>query len=161
MTVLVVMLILATMVMGSYLSIRDKARRSLCQNNLRNLHVAGVGYLTDHENVWPQVPTNDLKDPNYALSWISAFRPYGMAPINWICPSVQAALGIDYNVYPRLDYFATPFAPTPRAASRYATQPWFVERADIHGDGNLVIFANGQVKSLQEVVRDLGQQTIQ
>jgi prepilin-type N-terminal cleavage/methylation domain-containing protein len=152
-TVIVVIAILSTMVIGSYVSIRDKARRSACENNLRNLHVAMDSYLSDNDGIWPQVPANDLKDPNYPLQWISVLRPYKLAPVNWICPSVQAAIGVDYNQYPRLDYLPTPFGNSPRAAYRFATQPWFVERADIHGDGNLLIFANGEMKSLNQVVR--------
>lgn len=159
-TVVVIIGILATMIIGSWLSIREKARRSSCQNNLKNLHVAMTGYLTDNENIWPQIPTNNLKDPNYALSWIAKLQPYKLAPVNWICPSVQAVLGLDYNKYPRLDYLPTPFGTQSRAAFQYATQPWFIERADIHGDGNLLIFADGGIKSLNEVVRDVPLQTL-
>jgi prepilin-type N-terminal cleavage/methylation domain-containing protein len=158
-TVIVVIAILSTMAIGGWVSIRDKARRSACVNNLKGLHVAMSGYLTDNGGIWPQVPTDNLKDPNYALSWIKALQPYKLAPVNWICPSVQAAIGVDYNHFPRLDYLPTPFGTAPRVAFRYATQPWFIERADIHGDGNLVIYANGGVKSMNEVVRDAHTQT--
>lgn len=158
-TVLVVISLLATMVFGSYSALRDRARRGACVNNLVNLHVAMASYLTDNEGMWPQVPSNNLSDPNYAISWINVLRPYKLTEINWICPSVQAAIGLSYIKYPRLDYLATPFGTQARAAYQYATQPWFIERADIHGDGNLLIFANGAVKSVNDAARDAAQQS--
>jgi type II secretory pathway pseudopilin PulG len=158
-TVMVIMGILFVLIIDGYTSLRAKAERAACQNNLRGLHVAASGYVTDH-NSWPQIPTTDLKNPEYALAWIAAFKPYGLAPINWICPSVQHALGnMNYNVYPRLDYFGTPFDSSPRAPFLYPTHPWFTERGDMHGDGNLVVFANGSVRSLKEVVRETQNQT--
>lgn len=158
-TVLVVISILGTMAFASYTALRDKARRSSCVNNLLNLHVAMASYLTDQEGIWPQIRTSSLTDPNYAIAWVNALRPYKLAEINWICPSCQAAIGLDYIKYPRLDYLATPFGTQPRAAYQYATQPWFIERADIHGDGNMLIFANGSIKSLNQAAQDAMQQS--
>lgn len=160
-TVIVVIAILATMVTASYSALRDKARRGACINNLLNLHVGMESYLTDHDGVWPQVPNSNLRDPKYAMAWVDSLRPYKLTEINWICPSVQAAIGVNYVTFPRVDYLPTPFGTTARAAFQYGTQPWFVERADIHGDGNMMIFANGQIKSLNEAARDALTQSFQ
>jgi len=157
-TVLVVISILATMVFASYVSLREKARRAACVNNLLNLHVSMDSYLTDHDGLWPQIPSGNLGDPNYAIAWVNVLRPYKLAEINWICPSVQAALGVNYVKYPRLDYLPTPFGTQTREAYQHGTQPWFVERADIHGDGNLLIFANGNVKTIYQAFSDALQQ---
>lgn len=159
-TVIVVIVILATMAIGSYSSIRDRARRAGCSNNLTGLHVAVASYLSDHDWVWPQVSTDSPTDPAFAQAWIGYLKPYKMQPVNWCCPAIQAAIGLDPNLYPRLDYFPTPFDATPRIAFKYATQPWFVERADIHGDGNMLIYASGEIKSLDDVYRDSRVQTL-
>jgi len=160
-TVLVVISILATMIFASYSALRDKARRASCINNLLNLHVGMASYLTDHDGLWPQVPNDNLRDPNFAMGWVNVLRPYKLTEINWICPSVQAALGVNYMKYPRLDYLPTPFGTQVRAAYQYGTQPWFVERADIHGDGNMLIFANGAIKTTNQAFADAFQQSVQ
>ena len=41
----------------------------------------------------------------------------------------------------------------PRTPFKWPTHPWFVERGDVHGDGQLVIFTNSEVKSLKEIFR--------
>ena len=153
-TTMIVIGILFAMSVQIYASIRQKAERALCQGNLRNLYATASAYLMDQKQ-WPQVAATDLKNPQYALDWINTFKPYGLTSKNWICPSVQYALGnINYDVFPRLDYFPAGFGDGPRTPYLYPSHPWFVERGDVHGDGNLAILANGQVKSLQEIVRD-------
>ena len=151
-TVIVIISILSLLGSAVFMGWEGKAARAACQSNLRVLYTGAPAYLTDNE-VWPQIPTTDIHDPQYAIAWVKVFQPYGVAPKNWICPAVQKALGnMDYNQYPRVDYFAMPFGDKPRAAFLYPTQPWFVERADIHGDGNLVIFTNGSTGSVQEIL---------
>lgn len=142
--------ILAVMAIGTYTSLQGKAERASCVNNLRGLYAATASYV-DEQGQWPQISTKDVQNLEYAKAWIAALSRYGIGPTNWICKSVQFALhGQDYMKYPRVDYIAMPFGPGARDAYRWANQPWFVERGDMHGDGNLMIFPNGQVRSLQE-----------
>jgi prepilin-type N-terminal cleavage/methylation domain-containing protein len=156
MTVIVVILILPVIVLQVTGTIKDKAERANCTSNLRNLYTGASSYLQDHQE-WPQI----RESPNsteYAQKWLAALTKYGITERNWLCPSVQRQMknsqpltGTDF----RADYFATPFNNKPSTPYRWSTQPWFVERGNVHGDGNLMIFASGQVKSLKETIRDM------
>ena len=92
MTSVVVVSILYVMALESFSYIRRKAERSKCESNLRSLYAAASAYVTDHGS-WPQIPVDDLDDPAYAKAWIDAFTPYKFGRINWICPTIQTALG--------------------------------------------------------------------
>lgn len=155
-TVIVVISILAVLSIQSFAFLMERAQRVSCTNNLKSLYAAANSYVTDNQS-WPQVSTADIHDPSYAQAWIDAFSHYQIRNINWICPSVQRLLNNPDYIQPdnvRIDYLSTPFDANPTSPARYPTQPWFIERADVHGDGNLMIFANGQVKSLNDVLRD-------
>lgn len=160
MTVIVIVGILVTMLVPAVASMRGKAERASCANNLRGLYAGAHSYVQDHQS-WPQVSTRDIRDPGYALAWIQALEKYSISRKNWTCPSVQRTMG-NPDIYDdraaRVDYFATPFDSKPMSPFRWPTQPWFIERGDVHGDGNLIIFTNGQLKSLTEVRRDTTRQ---
>ena len=151
-TVLMVIGILAVMLIPAYASVRLRAQRVSCIANLKNLYVAANAHTQDRQS-WPQIPTKNLQSPGYANGWIEALRPYGIGPGNWICPTVQDLLR-DSGSTPRIDYLAMPFAATAGAPYRYPTHPWFVERADVHGEGQMLILASGEIYSSKDVARD-------
>lgn len=151
MTVVAVVAILCVMSIGAYQALTGKAQRASCQSNLRSLYAAAAAHVED-QGAWPQISTGDPERPAYAREWIDAFKSYGIGRVNWVCPSVQKILGnpdLEENV--RVDYFGTRFGDAPRAAYEWPMHPWFMERGDVHGDGNLVIFANGRLLSISEV----------
>lgn len=155
-TVVVVMGILSLMVASSYSAIKNKAQRGRCIVNLQTLYAAGASYLQD-QGSWPQIPVNDLEDPAFAKAWINAFKPYKLDQVNWVCDAVQKELGNPpLDEEPRLDYIPTSFDAKPSSPYLYPTHPWFIERADVHGGGNLLIFTNGQIHTLQELRRAAG-----
>lgn len=142
------------MAVGAYDSVKGKAARASCAANLRGLYTATTSFV-EEQGHWPQISTQDIKKPAYAEAWVGALSKYGIASRNWICSSVQLALrGHDFVAYPRVDYLGMPFGPEPRAAYQWPNQPWFVERGDMHGDGNLLILTNGRLLSLEEFRRD-------
>lgn len=151
-TVLMVIGILAVMLIPAYSSVRVRAQRVSCITNLKNLYVAANAHTQDRQS-WPQIPTANLQSPSYADGWIEALRPYGINPENWICPTVRDLLR-DSGSASRIDYLGMPFAATVSAPYRYQTHPWFVERADVHGEGQMLILANGEIYSSREVARD-------
>ena len=51
----------------------------------------------------------------------------------------------------RADYVAMPFDGKRITPSRWPNQPWFVERGNMHGNGNLLILANGSVTDLNSL----------
>ena len=50
----------------------------------------------------------------------------------------------------------TAFGPTPGLATRWATHPWLIERADSHGQGPLICFPDGSVKPFNKVLAEQG-----
>ena len=156
MTVVIVIAILGALSIQAYAFLIERAQRVNCTTNLKSLYTAASAYTNDYKS-WPQVSTTNVQDPSYAQAWMAALAPYQITAANWICPSVQRLLKNPDYMQPeniRLDYFATPFDANPVSPSKYPTQPWFVERGNMHGDGNLMIFASGQVKSLNEALQD-------
>lgn len=157
-TVIVIIAILAMMVapVASYLKLR--AELTSCTGNMKGLHVASANYVTDAKH-WPQIDTKLIGKPEFALAWYDALRPYGIGPINWVCPSAQRLQNSPDLSNPkkaRVDYHATPFDTQPQTPYKWPTQPWFVEVGDFHGDGPLIIFCNGNTKSLRQHLRDTG-----
>lgn len=152
MTVIVVISILAVMVFSTVTALKGKAERGRCVGNLTGLYAAGISYLNDNGS-WPQIPVTDIEDPAFARAWMAAFKPYQIGVPNWTCNTVQRAIGnppIDPE-NPRIDYTPVSFDNRPSSPWMFPTHPWFIERADVHGDGNLIIFTNGQIHSLNDL----------
>ncbi len=156
MTVVVVISILAIMGVGVAKDIQRRAEHAKCAANLRSLYAAANVYVQDNSS-WPQVDYRLLRDDEtaYYKSWMQKLEKYGLAQINWLCPTIQREMGNPDMKDPqnlRIDYIASPFDDRPIAPFEYPHQPWFAERGDPHGKGNLIIMTNGQVVSLRELL---------
>jgi prepilin-type N-terminal cleavage/methylation domain-containing protein len=156
-TVVVIIAILAAIVLGVIGHLRGRAKRAQCMANLRALHVAAEVYLQQN-GAWPQIRRRDFPDPaDFANAWIDALASSGAERSTWICPSVQELLqSPDYYSTPehaRIDYIAMPFDDKPTTAHEWARQPWFVEVGNVHGSGNLMIFADGSIADLNSVAK--------
>lgn len=157
MTVILVVLILGVMLLPVYSGIERRAQKSGCIANLRSLHVATDLYLQEH-HTWPQIKTDGVDPKIVAANWISTLQPYGLSQINWLCPTVQKTLENPDMTDPentRLDYAASPFDTNPQTPFRWAKQPWFVEMADAHGNGQLILFPDGHVEELMDFLTQL------
>lgn len=155
-TVILIIAILLAMILPGFSYLKNRAERTTCMQNLRNIYVSTTVYLQDHGS-WPQVDPATLNTPEYPAAWVKALQPYSLAEKNWVCPSVQRALNNPDLTKPetrRIDYLATPFGDERNLPYKYPRQPWFIERGDMHGDGQLILFPDGQVQSLKEVLRD-------
>ena len=154
MTVIVIIAILALLLMPVYSSMRARAEKIQCMSNLRSLYVGAAAYITDHQQ-WPQINASLMSNPpTYASAWISALQPYGINQINWLCPTVQRQLGNPNVSLPnkqRVDYIAIPFDDKEGTPYLLKQTPWFIERGAVHADGNLMVFGDGSVKSLQDI----------
>lgn len=156
MTVIVVIGILFLLIMPSYSFLRGRAERAKCVSNLHSLYAAASAYVTD-QGAWPQIPVDDIDDPAYSQAWIDAFTPYKISRVNWICQTIQKVLGdppYEDAKHARIDYVGTPFDDKPESPRQWPNHPWFLERGNVHGDGNLIIFTNGQIKTLNEAKKD-------
>jgi prepilin-type N-terminal cleavage/methylation domain-containing protein len=158
MTVLVIIAILMVLILPIVGHLRQRAEVTSCTGNIKGLYVAAANYVTDAGH-WPQIDTKFFGKPEFAKAWQEVLAPYGIGRINWVCPTAQRMLNNPDLTKPenaRIDYHATPFDIQPQTPYRWATQPWFIEAGDFHGEGPLIIFAGGTVKSLRQHLRDTG-----
>lgn len=158
-----VIAILAILLTTMLSSMPARAQRVQCMANLRSLYIAAESYIQQNGS-WPQISISDddsdAADQNYAKAWIDALRPFGPSEKNWICPTVQNLLGNpDYMKVEntRVDYIATPFDDKPMSPHQWLKQPWFIESGDVHGQGNLIIFADGSLSDLNTAKKQTGQ----
>ena len=153
MTVAVIVAILIVLVVPAVQSVQGRFERVRCIKNLQSLHVAANLYVQEHQS-WPQIdPSRPPED--VAKDWIDALQPYGMTLPGWICPTVQRLLHSPDFTLPenrRTDYSGFPFSPEPQRPFQYATEPWFFEKNDVHSRGQLLIFRDGHVQTLSELI---------
>ena len=157
--VVAVVAILAALTIPVVSHLRARAQRVKCTNNLRNLSAAANLYLQQNGS-WPQIPPSSAEGPSdeYSKAWIAALAPFNATRETWICPTIQNLLGNpDFNEPDnvRIDYIATPFDDKPITPTQWARQPWFIERGNVHGSGNLIIFTDGSISDLNTVVRSV------
>jgi competence protein ComGC len=155
-TVIVVIGILITLLIPAFEVVRMRLDKAGCSSNLRSLYVAANAYIQQNGH-WPQINTSLLSQPNnaYDEAWIEAFAPYGLSRNNWICPTTQRDMGgPDYNQPEnyRADYVAMPYDIKPTTPYKWPTFPWFVEKGNVHGNGNLIVQSNGAVVELSQIV---------
>jgi prepilin-type N-terminal cleavage/methylation domain-containing protein len=151
--------ILALLIFGAVGGLRSRAQRAQCMANLRSLHVAANLHIQEH-NQWPQIyviANQEKTEEEFAELWIAALQPYGIERKTWICPSIQNDAGNPDYTKPenvRIDYIATAFDDKPGTPLEWPEQPWFIERGNMHGKGNLILFANGRVIQSDELILD-------
>ena len=116
---MIVMLVVAILFLLTYPVVNQVQRRvekTRCIANLRSLHVATNSYMQDH-HMWPQIAVTYQGDQTaLATAWIETLKPYGLAQINWICPTTQKGLNAPDLHDPtnvRLDYTAFPYGSNP------------------------------------------------
>jgi type II secretory pathway pseudopilin PulG len=152
MSCLVVIMILVILLVPAYEQVRMRLDKIACMNNLRQLYAGANSYVQEYGH-WPQVNPALLQAPNnaYSEAWIEDFIPFGISRGTWICPTMERDLGGPDYTQPanyRADYIAMPFDMKRITPYRWAFSPWFIERGNVHGNGNLVMQANGAVVEL-------------
>ena len=155
MTVIVIISILVVMVSPSFTYLQARARKVACIANLKSLHVAANSYVQDNHH-WPQIATAKSNDPVAAQGWIDIMKPYGLSQQNWVCPSIQQALhspDLSDPTKTRVDYFATPFNAKATAPFQQPKQPWFIEAADVHGNGQEILFPDGHIEEASDIIQ--------
>ena len=155
MIVLTIVAILATLLLPVYGRLRERAQKAQCMANLRSLYVATDLYI-QRNGSWPQIfLKNYTTDEDYANAWITALQPFGITRQTWICPTIQELLhNPAYNdaANARLDYISTGFDDKPTSPHQWPRQPWFIEAANVHGNGNLIIFTDGSTAETNNVL---------
>jgi len=139
-------------------AMRARAQRAQCTANLHTLYNAANRYVQQNGS-WPQISMGDSSNnsfQDYARGWIAALAPFGPTQQTWICPTIQNRTGNPNYWQPenvRIDYHAMAFDDKPMSPYKYSRHPWFIETADVHGHGNLIIFSDGSVSDLKTVRR--------
>jgi hypothetical protein len=137
---------------------RDRAGEAKCIANMRAICLGLHAHLEEHKNVWPQGP-HPTKTKEWEDFWLKVLAPYGVTPATWTCPSFDsqlAAATVPREERPKIYYTPTLFGPTPGIATRWSTQPWLIERGNAHGQGALICFPDGSIKSFNKVLAEMG-----
>jgi len=154
-TSVAVIAILAVLSIPAFNEARNHIERVNCTNNLHQLYVGMSAYYQQYHQ-WPQINPALLSQPNnaYDEAWIEALLPFGVDRATWICPTIEREMGGPDYTQPqnyRTDYIAMPFDSKPTTPLMWPSNPWFAERGNVHGNGNLVILANGSVTDLNSL----------
>jgi hypothetical protein len=159
--VLAAVLILTILIVLLSPNARDfllRAGEASCIANMRSVTIGLHGYLQDHQNVWPQGPSLN-EGSAWENFWLQALTNYGITEKTWQCPSFNSALAaqaVPNDERPKVHYVPTMFPAEPGAATRWSTQPWLIERANVHRDGPHICFPDGSVKSFNKVLAEQG-----
>jgi type II secretory pathway pseudopilin PulG len=148
-------LVLAVFIAPNYRPLLERAQGVICASHMRSICLAMDHYLNDHDQVWPQAPS-PADQRAWSDFWLATLAPYGITRSTWQCPTIRGLLRDAGDEGPILHYTPAMFDPTPGIARRWSTQPWLVEIANAHGQGALVCFPDGSVKSFNEIIREQG-----
>ncbi len=152
--VLLILGILAALILPNYQRILAAAQQVQCASNMRSIRVAIAHYMDDHNMVWPQGPPPESE--LWAPFWVSVLAPYKITERTWQCPTIRGYMKDTGETEFGIHYVPTTFDPTPNIANRWSTQPWLIEMADAHGNGPLICFPDGSVKSFNKVLAEEG-----
>lgn len=153
--------IVAILVVLFFPNARDfllRAGEAGCIANMRAITVGLHGYLQDNRNIWPQGPSLN-EEKAWEAFWLEVLKPYGITEKTWQCPAFNselAAQGVPADERPKVHYVPTMFTAEPGIATRWATQPWLIERANVHKNGPHICFPDGSVKSFNKVLAEQG-----
>ncbi len=149
---IVIIGILTALVFGGFQVARDRIESARCIQNLRSLHVGFDSYVRDNAS-WPQLEftQNPAED---GREWREALAKYGCGGDVWLCPTHTRLMDPeDVEALPyRIDYMPTKFSPGVFTPYRWAKQPWLIEIGDFHGKGAHILFPDGSVRTLNDVV---------
>jgi len=154
----IILAILAVVLLPNARDLIFRAGEVGCIANMRAVTVALHAYLQDHQQVWPQGPSLNDEGP-WEVFWLGVLKPYGIETKTWQCPAFNSALaakGIPVGERPKIHYVPTIFPATPGIATRWATQPWLIERSSVHKNGPHICFPDGSVKSFNKVLAEQG-----
>jgi prepilin-type N-terminal cleavage/methylation domain-containing protein len=139
--------ILSMLIFAGYPRFLASAQKAKCMSNLRGLHHSFSSYVTDVGN-WPQVPDFETSENQaYENWWIEMMLPHGVSREMWICPTIRKAQeSLPSRERSYMHYTPTEFDAKPITPRLWPTMPWFVEIANAHGQGALIIFADGSIE---------------
>jgi type II secretory pathway pseudopilin PulG len=156
--VIAILMILAVLVMPNFGKWVAKAQEARCMANMRSIHLGLSTYLNDNRDLWPQGPPPET-DAAWSEFWIRTLEPLGVPAGTWRCPTISGLIRTAKDTPfdgASIHYIPTMFTAAPGIARRWPTQPWLVERMDAHGNGALICFTDGSIKSFSKVLAEQG-----
>lgn len=153
--VMAIITVLGALIVAAVSRLPGAGDRARCSTNLRNLHLALDSYTKENEH-WPQQPDfSASQQEQYADWWITTLKPYGMTTGTWQCPALVRLGKIQaQGQTPRVHYSPTMFDAGPQTPYKWPGQPWVIEIANVHGRGALLIFPDGSVRDLEDVLAE-------
>jgi len=86
--VIAIIAILAAILFPVYAKLKEKARRTNCVSNLKQLGLALFTYADDYDGVLPDSPSIDQQaGPNDPAGLFTRVQPYVKSQGVWVCPS--------------------------------------------------------------------------
>ncbi len=148
--------ILASLVVGIYRSSLNRFEAPVCAANLRNLHVSLSSYMQDRGQ-WPQLPEGVGQGTSAEEEfWADALLEYGMPQKSWTCPTLRRlAREKTVSSAPKIHYLPSLFDGKSFTPFRWKEIPWAMEVGDLHGNGNLMIFSDGSIRSYKQVYEEV------
>jgi prepilin-type N-terminal cleavage/methylation domain-containing protein len=147
-----ILAILITLVITNYERVLGRSEKIRCISNLRGLYGCFASYVSD-QGIWPQIPEDIDEEDAYADWWLREMKPYGATQALWTCPTIRRAqASLPENYRNKIHYTPTQFDAHPGRAYQWPTQPWLIEIANAHGHGALIIFTNGSVRELNDLL---------
>lgn len=140
--------VLMILMIPSFKQVLPKAQQVVCISHLRGLWL-GFSPCASDGTGWPQVPANiEIGSRAEQQWWIdTGSERFDIPPKLWTCPSIKRLLGASNptNGVPLIDYMPTLFDANPNTPYKWATMPWFIEIANPHGGGCLMVLPDGSV----------------
>lgn len=152
-----ILAILATLTSQVWKRAIAASATATCMENMRSLQVSLNSYVQDKGH-WPQVPpeidvSSASDDSAYEDWWLEELKEYGGTPEVWQCPIIKRQVSNkNPDGRPKIHYTPTPFDAKPMTPYRWSTQPWLIEIGNIHGKGALIIFPDGSIKTVNDIL---------
>lgn len=141
--------LLAVVLVPSFETFRERARKAKCMSHMRTIHAGLLAYTTD-KGQWPQMEKDkyDFTEEQFFEFWVESTKPYGLNEDTWVCPSDRALERMVNE--DRIKYFGsyvvTRFDERAQTPFRW-NHPWAMERGDFHGQGAHILMPDGSIHS--------------
>jgi hypothetical protein len=143
--ILAILISLLFPALRSVMPLLDKAE---CESRLYGLWVMFAPCATEPEG-WPQVPKGIKIGTREEQQWWLDYssNTLGVPKKLWRCPAIEraSARAQKGDEVPLIHYLPTLFDSRPGTPNKWPGMPWFSEIGNVHGQGNLVIRADGSV----------------
>ncbi len=157
-TIIAIIMVLGTLIIPNWSTFMARIEQARCMSNMRSIQAGIAAYLNDHKMVWPQGPGAE-SGQEWADFWLNTTKPYDVSERTWQCPTILRQIGLGKNPIPgtgSIHYVPTMFSTVANIAYRWPTQPWLIERANVHGNGSLICFTDGSIKTSNKVLAEQG-----